>query len=684
MADATIAGLQSGSPAQSTDVIPIQRGASTFNLTVSDIAGAVVVPPAVLSIGTAGVASPTPAYVSSESPLTINPALYVQDINGQWHMQAGMDTTALSSGFPGSGPSGPAGTLTWTRRQFYRSDQNANQSFKNSFMSIAHAAGCGTTQTNQDRALGMNMTNATAVILDCTIASNVITFLVTAAPLNFGIGQVFTPTGLTTFSQLNFGQFKVTGVTSQPSSPNNTVITVPMPFPVSSVQNAAAGTTVYVGYFNRATNLAGQTFVVAGFTNAANNGTFTCSASTANTITLSNSSGIAETPAITATATQTFVDHIQAGDSGNLDQHMYSMAVIQAELDVVGAPSWDSAVDGEASVFSGQISLVNPTNITTPALGYNILRANVFKSGAGQLGGNTPVTAVVAGVIINNTAANGGAQFTAVGAQVRDLVGGAVGTTGIAVNVSFSNRCAQSNYGLKTGDYSQAYTVTSVNNASAGATVYNGSFSVLNGLVGQNFKVTGLANAANNGTFLCSGNTAGTITLVNPSGVAETKTVVIQSLADYAIYSAGGQVYLNGNISRYMGRDTVGNGIPSEVNQIVAASLTANYNAGNAKTIFTPTAPSQLRISYSQALTIVATTTSTFPSLTLGWTDVGGVARTKMLVSADSTNTTAVESDGVVVLTTDGSTVVTVTSAGYASNTAAQMAYALTVTTEVL
>jgi hypothetical protein len=195
--------------------------------------------------------------------------------------------------------------------------------------------------------------------------------------------------------------------------------------------------------------------------------------------------------------------------------------------------------------------------------------------------------------------------------------------------------------------------------------------------------VTGLA-ANNNGKFTVSSNTPVTLVLNNTAGTAQSAVGNAQFLSDYALYIVGGQSYIGGSVVFYNGLATAGNGLASEVNQIVATGLTANYNAGSAKTIFTPTIASQLRISFSQAITTAATTSSTFPSLTLGWTDVGGIARTKALVATSATNTTAVEADGVVVITTNGSTVVTVTSASYASNTAAQMAYALSVTTEVL
>jgi hypothetical protein len=179
-----------------------------------------------------------------------------------------------------------------------------------------------------------------------------------------------------------------------------------------------------------------------------------------------------------------------------------------------------------------------------------------------------------------------------------------------------------------------------------------------------------------------SGNT--TAFVVNPVLTAGslTGTNLIASFQSNATHEL--DINYSGVITTYGGVATAGNGVPSEVNQIAATGLTANYNAGSAKTIFTPTAASQLRISFSQAITTADAVSSTFPSLTLGWTDVGGIARTKTLVATSATNTTAVESDGVAVITTNTSTAVTVTSASYASNTPATMTYALSVTTEVL
>ena len=133
----------------------------------------------------------------------------------------------------------------------------------------------------------------------------------------------------------------------------------------------------------------------------------------------------------------------------------------------------------------------------------------------------------------------------------------------------------------------------------------------------------------------------------------------------------------SGNISGYVTSGTV-------VFQTLQPSLLANYNSGTAMTLFTPSAPAAYRISVSQAIVTVASSTSTFPSLTLSWTDVGSIARTKILVATSATNTTAVETDTSAIIYTNGSTAVQVTSASYATSGTYPMAYALAIAAELL
>jgi hypothetical protein len=141
---------------------------------------------------------------------------------------------------------------------------------------------------------------------------------------------------------------------------------------------------------------------------------------------------------------------------------------------------------------------------------------------------------------------------------------------------------------------------------------------------------------------------------------------------------------VSARITSYNGTTTAGNGVPAEVFQVLDTGLTANFNSGSAMSLFTPTAAGMWRISFSQQITTAATSSSTFPSLTLSYTDAGGVARAVALVSASTTNTTAVLTSGTTEIFTNGSTAVTITSASYASSGATAMHYALAITAERL
>lgn len=72
------------------------------------------------------------------------------------------------------------------------------------------------------------------------------------------------------------------------------------------------------------------------------------------------------------------------------------------------------------------------------------------------------------------------------------------------------------------------FALTSVGNASAGSTAYTGTITggASNAFAGYTFNITGfsLTNGSNNGTFLCTGSSTTTLTLVNPNGVSETGT----------------------------------------------------------------------------------------------------------------------------------------------------------------
>ena len=174
------------------------------------------------------------------------------------------------------------------------------------------------------------------------------------------------------------------------------------------------------------------------------------------------------------------------------------------------------------------------------------------------------------------------------------------------------------------------------------------------------------------GTFLKSGS--------NPSvwiGVSGLGT-------DSGIANTGTKVSAAGVITQYNGYPMQGNGVPGEVFSTALVNQAANYNGGSPVTIADLNAAGPVRVSWNQTTTQAATSSSTFPSLTIGWTDPGGLARTDQIVATSTGNSTNVGSQGVFVLFTKASTPVTITSAGYASSGATPMQYSLTVVAEVL
>lgn len=79
-------------------------------------------------------------------------------------------------------------------------------------------------------------------------------------------------------------------------------------------------------------------------------------------------------------------------------------------------------------------------------------------------------------------------------------------------------------HGAWTPNPAASFSITSVANASGGNTVYTGTITggAGNAYVGYNFAPNGFAHGANNGTFECVASSATSITLNNPSGVADT------------------------------------------------------------------------------------------------------------------------------------------------------------------
>lgn len=155
-------------------------------------------------------------------------------------------------------------------------------------------------------------TAATALLLSV----NPVVFLNPVTPGNYTIVQIAGDASLF----LAAGQTVAVGATLVSQTPGNVVAgaissltagvveigaaTPAAALTLSAVAAASGGTTLYTGTITggAANAFAGIYFVVAGFANPLNNGTFVATASTATALTLRNPSGVAVTAAGTATA----------------------------------------------------------------------------------------------------------------------------------------------------------------------------------------------------------------------------------------------------------------------------------------------------------------------------------------------------------------------------------------------
>ena len=177
---------------------PTNSQVLTWNATTNDWEPAASSSIASLQLPTAGLASPSPVYSPNEAPSTINPALYVQDVNGAWHEQAGMDTSSTI-------PNQPNGVLTFFRKLFVRDNRALTQWGKNAMLALFHVAGNQTDPNNQDRALCINMFQPAGTISNFSIAGNVVTLHLTLIDANapFLENMSVVPSGLATGTYLN-------------------------------------------------------------------------------------------------------------------------------------------------------------------------------------------------------------------------------------------------------------------------------------------------------------------------------------------------------------------------------------------------------------------------------------------------------------------------------------------------
>jgi uncharacterized repeat protein (TIGR01451 family) len=139
---------------------------------------------------------------------------------------------------------------------------------------------------------------------------------ITGGAANAYIGDAVVTSGFV--NAANNGSFVVVASTATALTVNNFVGVAETDPGTAYVSTGSGGNALYVGTITggASNGYAGDSFTIAGFGTAGNNGTFTCTASTATTLTCPNSGAASQTGAATATTNSTF-NWAQAGISVN-------------------------------------------------------------------------------------------------------------------------------------------------------------------------------------------------------------------------------------------------------------------------------------------------------------------------------------------------------------------------------
>lgn len=199
---------------------------------------------------------------------------------------------------------------------------------------------------------GVNIPVGATIVSINTGASSLVMSANATATANgsaIGIGDVITPPPPPNANGVPFSS----GTTPMTFTVN--AGTINTAYAMTSVANASGGTTVYsgaglapvaggsqgAGYANLCLTPGTTTVTITGFTNAANNGTFTCVSSTYFTITLNNASGVSETHAGTLTMSFTSPGPPAVGDLVCFNYPSHEQAKITA---VSGTGPWSITV----------------------------------------------------------------------------------------------------------------------------------------------------------------------------------------------------------------------------------------------------------------------------------------------------------------------------------------------------
>jgi hypothetical protein len=180
---------------------------------------------------------------------------------------------------------------------------------------------------------------------------------------------------------------------------------------LSAAAAASAGSTVYTtSSAPAAGSLVGQSFVVAGFTNATNNGTFECTANTTTLITLSNAAGVAETHAGTATSTPTVATYtgtFTGATNGSLVGKTVQIAGFVTNT-VNNGSFLIVANTGTTTITVDNSAAVSETHAATATVEENGNALTYFADGTqSYVGGTSPIPVGATGVKVVNLSSTG-------------------------------------------------------------------------------------------------------------------------------------------------------------------------------------------------------------------------------------------------------------------------------------
>jgi hypothetical protein len=150
------------------------------------------------------------------------------------------------------------------------------------------------------------------------------------------------------------------------------------PSAVSSVAASSGGSAVYTGVFlgGAANALVGNSYLVTGFADSANNGIFSCTASTSTTLTLNNTRAIAQNGTSTALATQQHTIQYLIANAGGTSSLIRLMSM--------AAPSLTGNVSAylfpNGGMNSGYFTEQFPTNVSGAAASDTTLNSLTFSS----------------------------------------------------------------------------------------------------------------------------------------------------------------------------------------------------------------------------------------------------------------------------------------------------------------